>query len=153
MGTADTTTRRLHFDLVADYWILQDALPPVARLINFLRVIVEKESKRICFVLDNFEVNLGCGSDGKQVLQSNVEDSLSYLLRSIAGSESGHRVIITSRYDVRMPELDDRLHLKPLGALSRADLRKKCCRLKAFRANSDVEAELQAQAKKRKALC
>lgn len=53
-------------------------------------------------------------------------------------------MIITSRYDFLLPELNQRLHREQLAALSGTDLQKKCNRLVSFAPGSeaDIKREL-----------
>ena len=56
-------------------------------------------------------------------------------------------MIVTSRYDFTLPELNQKLYRQPLSGLRGADWQKKCDRLVSFRTESEVESDLQQQAK------
>ena len=132
----------------AGHDILKEGLPPAAQLTKLLKSMLQEENRRICFVLDDFEANLEAQRNGNKVLRSDAVEPLTVLVRSVADSRAGHRVIITSRYDVKLPELDDRLYRKQVTALRGADLTKKCRRLKAFGSTSGVGIELQEKGKR-----
>jgi len=128
--------------------ILNSQLPLMQRLTNFLQQRLNQPEQRFLFVLDDFEANLKLRTDGVQVLQAAPFEVLMALLRAIAQCRLPHRLIITCRYNFHLPaELDYRLHREPLDSLRGADLRKKCDRLPAFNSQSQVEPELQEQAK------
>ncbi|MBD2181692.1 tetratricopeptide repeat protein [Aerosakkonema funiforme] len=127
--------------------ILNGKLPLMQRLSLFLQQGLNYPEQRFAFVLDDFEANLEL-QNGMAVLQSEVVDVLMSLLKGITNSKLPHRVIITSRYDFALPELNHRLHREPLAALRGADLEKKYDRLPAFNSTSKVDVDLQAKAKR-----
>lgn len=126
---------------------LNEPLPLVHRLRNFLDRGLNDPKRCLIFVLDDFEVNLEARSDGAQVLRAEVVEVVTQLLQAVWDSEGPHRILITSCYDVQFPELNDRLERIPLASLRGADLQKKCDRLEAFQTQSGVAEALQAQAK------
>ncbi|BAZ30235.1 TPR repeat-containing protein [Cylindrospermum sp. NIES-4074] len=82
------------------------------------------------------------------LLKPGVVEVLMALLKAIQNSRLPHRVIITSRYEFRLPELNHRLYSEPLAALQDADLVKKYNRLEAFNGNLAIDEQLQESAKK-----
>ncbi|BAZ30263.1 TPR repeat-containing protein [Cylindrospermum sp. NIES-4074] len=82
------------------------------------------------------------------LLKPGVVEILMALLKAIQNSRLPHRVIITSRYEFRLPELNHRLYSELLAALQDADLVKKYRRLEAFNGNLAIDGELQESAKK-----
>jgi tetratricopeptide (TPR) repeat protein len=127
--------------------ILNSELPLMQRLTDFLNRGLNDAQKPFMFVLDDFEANLEARSDGAQVLKAEVVEVLNDLLQAVSRSKVAHRILITSRYDVRFPELSERIERVTLSSLRGADLQKKCDRLTAFQTQSTVDASLQAQAK------
>jgi tetratricopeptide (TPR) repeat protein len=127
--------------------ILNSELPFMQRLTDFLNRGLNDAQKPFMFVLDDFEANLEVRSDGEQVLKAEVVEVLNDLLQAVSRSKVAHRILITSRYDVRLPALNERIERVTLASLRGADLQKKCDRLTAFQAQSTVDASLQAQAK------
>jgi tetratricopeptide (TPR) repeat protein len=127
--------------------ILNSELPFMQRLTDFLDRGLNDTQQPFIFVLDDFEANLEARSDGEQVLKAEVVEILNDLLQAVMRSKVAHRILITSRYDVRLPELNERVERVTLSSLRGADLQKKCDRLTAFQAQSTVDASLQAQAK------
>jgi len=126
--------------------ILQGKLPLAQKLTKFLREGLNESAQRLIFILDDFEANLELITDGIAVLKPDAVPVLMALLKAITQSRLPHRVIITSRYDFPLPELDQRLHREQLAALSGADLQKKCNRLISFAPGSKVDQELQLKA-------
>jgi tetratricopeptide (TPR) repeat protein len=126
--------------------ILQSNLPLTQKLTKFLREGLNEQAQRLIFVLDDFEANLELRIDGNAVLKPEVVAVLISLLKAITQSRLPHRIIITSRYDFSLPELNQRLHREQLAALSGADLQKKCNRLVSFAPGSEIERELQIKA-------
>jgi tetratricopeptide (TPR) repeat protein len=126
--------------------ILQGKLPLAQKLTKFLREGLNEQPQRLIFILDDFEANLELRTDDSAVLKPDVVPALMALLKAINQSRLPHRVIITSRYDFLLPELDQRLHREQLAALSGADIQKKCNRLVSFSADSKVDQELQLKA-------
>lgn len=126
--------------------ILNGKLPLMQRLTKFLQAGLNRKEQRFTFVLDDFEANLelrvGC------VLKPEVVSVLTDLLKAIQKSRLPHRVIITSRYDFKLPQLDRNIYREPLAALRNADLIKKYNRLESFNGTVDIDPELQLRAKK-----
>ncbi|HSF76905.1 MAG TPA: tetratricopeptide repeat protein, partial [Microcoleus sp.] len=125
--------------------ILQGKLPLTQKLTKFLREGLNEPGQSLIFVLDDFEANLELRTDGIAVLKPDTVPVLMALLKAISQSRF-HRVIITSRYDFPLPELDQRLYREQLAALSGADLQKKCNRLISFAPGSEVDGELRIKA-------
>lgn len=126
--------------------ILQGKLPLMQRLTKLLREGLNQAEQRFVFVLDDFEANLELRADGTAVLKPEAVEVLMPLLKAISQSRLPHRLIITSRYDFQLPELNHRLYREQLVALSGADLQKKCDRLSSFSSKSEVAPELQLKA-------
>lgn len=126
--------------------ILQGKLPLAQKLTKFLREGLNEPTQRLLFVLDDFEANLELRTDGSAVLKPDAATVLMSLLRAITQSRLPHRLIITSRYNFPLPELDQRLHREQLAALSGTDLQKKCNRLASFAPGSEVDQALQFEA-------
>jgi tetratricopeptide (TPR) repeat protein len=108
---------------------------------------LNKPEQRYLFILDDFEANLEERGDGSWVLKPSVVEPLTALLTGIDRSQLPHRIIITSRYDVKLPEFNSRWARLQVDRLDRSDVAKKYQRLKAFQAGSTVDRELQTQAK------
>jgi len=125
--------------------ILQGKLPLTQKLTKFLQEGLNEQAQRFIFVLDDFEANLELRDDGA-VLKPDAVSVLVSLLKAITQSRLPHRVIITSRYDFLLPDLNQRLHREQLAGLSGADLQKKCNRLVSFTSSSEVDQELQLKA-------
>ena len=68
-------------------------------------------------------------------------------MRGLKQSKQLHRLLVTSRYDVTLPEFDGELQRAEVPALQGAALEKKCQRLAAFKRKSEIDAALQAQAR------
>ncbi len=128
--------------------ILNSQLPLMQRLTDFLKRGLNEPNQKLMVVLDDFEANLEARADGSQGLKPKVVEVLMALLQAMVGSGKPHRVLITSRYDVRLPELDERFHREPLASFQGADLQKKCERLPSFQPQSTVDPELQQQARR-----
>lgn len=126
--------------------ILQSNLPLTQKLTKFLREGLNEEAQRLIFVLDDFEANLELITDGNAVLKAEAVPVLIPLLKAITQSRLPHRMIITSRYDFLLSELNQRLHREQLAALSGNDLQKKCTRLVSFAPSSEIDRELQLKA-------
>lgn len=126
--------------------ILQSNLPLTQKLTKFLREGLNEQVQRLIFVLDDFEANLELRTDGNAVLKPEAVAVLISLLKAITQSRLPHRIIITSRYDFLLPELNQRLHREQLAALSGTDLQKKCNRLVSFAPGSEIDRELQFKA-------
>ena len=126
--------------------ILQGKLPLTLKLTKFLQEGLNKPEQRLIFVIDDFEANLELRTDGIAVLNPDVVTVLMALLKSISQSRLPHRVIITSRYNFSISELDQRLHREQVTSLTGTDLQKKCKRLISFAPNSEVAHELQTKA-------
>ncbi|MEO0841209.1 MAG: CHAT domain-containing protein [Cyanobacteria bacterium J06643_5] len=127
--------------------ILNGKLPLMQRLTKFFQAGLNRKEQRFTFVLDDFEANLEL-RNGNYVLKSEVVSVLTDLLKAIQKSRLPHRVIITSRYDFKLPQLDRNIYREPLAALRNADLIKKYNRLESFNGTVDIDPELQSRAKK-----
>nr|WP_269144859.1 tetratricopeptide repeat protein [Nostoc sp. WHI] len=130
---------------------------------------LHEQAKPFLLVLDDFEGNLETSpptplrsGEGSQVppfpcregglgglghLQSEAAEVLTALVWAIRENYTSHRIIITCRYDFEFTQLQY-FHKQPLDALQGADLRKKCDRLTAFNAKSQVDEALKSQAQK-----
>jgi tetratricopeptide (TPR) repeat protein len=97
-------------------------------------------------VLDDFEANLE-PRDGGYVLQPEAVTVLEALVWAIGETYARHRLILTCRYDFESALLQE-FYKQPLEGLRGADLRKKCSRLSAFYAKSQVDEALQLQARR-----
>ena len=127
--------------------ILQSDLPLGQRLAHFLARGLADKGRKLCFILDDFEANIKLCSDGKPVLLPEAVEPLMALFQGIKQSKQPHRLIVTSRYDVTLPQFDRDLQREELAALRGAELEKKCQRLAAFGRESAVADDLQAQAR------
>ncbi|MBN3894292.1 MAG: tetratricopeptide repeat protein [Nostoc sp. NOS(2021)] len=107
---------------------------------------LHEQGKPFLFVLDDFEVNLE-PRDQSYVLQSEAAEVMKALVWAIKENSTSHRIIITCRYDFEFTQLQY-FHKQPLDALQGADLQKKCDRLTAFSAKSQVDEALKSQAQK-----
>jgi tetratricopeptide (TPR) repeat protein len=103
-------------------------------------------SKPFLLVLDDFEHNLEPRNDG-YVLQPEAARVLEALVWAIEDIYAPHRLILTCRYDFESTLLHN-FYKQPLEGLRGADLRKKCNRLSAFDAKSQVDEALQLQARR-----
>jgi tetratricopeptide (TPR) repeat protein len=103
-------------------------------------------AKPFLLVLDDFEGNLE-PRDWGYVLQSEAAEVLTALVWAIRENSTSHRIIITCRYDFQFTQLQY-FYKQPLDALQGADLRKKCDRLIAFSAKSQVDEALKSQGQK-----
>jgi tetratricopeptide (TPR) repeat protein len=103
-------------------------------------------AKPFLLVLDDFEGNLEPRNDG-YVLQTEAAEVLKALVWAIRENSTSHRIIITCRYDFEFTQLQH-FYKQPLDALQGADLRKKCDRLTAFSAKSQVDEVLKSQGQK-----
>jgi tetratricopeptide (TPR) repeat protein len=81
------------------------------------------------------------------VLQPEAAMVLEALVWSIGDTYAPHRLILTCRYDFESNLLQD-FYKQPLEGFRGADLRKKCSRLSAFDAKSQVDEALQSQARR-----
>ena len=129
--------------------ILNSNLPVLQCLTKFLEQGLNKPEQRFVFVLDDFECNLEKRQD-TYVLKDdnqNIVETLRDLFKAIVNSHLPHRIILTSRYDFLIPELNHRIKRLPLVALYGSALDKKYSRLDAFKGNSNVDFELQKKAK------
>lgn len=88
--------------------ILQGKLPVTQKLTKFLREGLNESAQRLIFIIDDFEANLELRTDGSAVLKPDTVPVLMSLLKAITQSRLPHRVIITSRYDFPLPEMDQR---------------------------------------------
>ncbi|MEH2255317.1 CHAT domain-containing protein, partial [Nostoc sp.] len=103
-------------------------------------------AKPFLLVLDNFEVNLEPRNES-YVLLTVAAEVLTALVWAIRENSTSHRIIITCRYDFEFTQLQY-FQKQPLDALQGADLQKKCDRLTAFSAKSQVDEVLKSQAQK-----
>jgi tetratricopeptide (TPR) repeat protein len=103
-------------------------------------------AKPFLLVLDDFEGNLEPRNQG-YVLQTEAVEVLKALVWAIRENSTSHRIIITCRYDFEFTQLQH-FCKQPLDALQGADLRKKCDRLTAFSAKSQVDEALKSQGQK-----
>ncbi|MBD2365235.1 CHAT domain-containing protein, partial [Anabaena minutissima FACHB-250] len=127
--------------------ILNGNLPLMQQLTKFFQSGLNSKEQRFAVVLDDFEANLELRGDGVYVLQPQVVDVLLALLKAVQNCRLPHKVIITSRYDFVLAELNQRLHRENLAALRDADLTKKYSRLNAFNGTLAIDAELREHAK------
>ncbi|MBJ7296445.1 MAG: tetratricopeptide repeat protein, partial [Dolichospermum sp.] len=130
----------------------------------------EAGEKPFLLVLDDFEVNLeltspptpllqgegslvppfprregGLGGLGR--LQPIAAEVLTALVWAIRETYTNHRLIITCRYDFEFSQLQY-FYKQPLEGMRGADLTKKCNRLEAFGAKSQVDEALKSQARR-----
>ncbi|NJO58924.1 MAG: CHAT domain-containing protein, partial [Richelia sp. RM2_1_2] len=131
----------------AGHEILNGKLPLTQRLTKFLQAGLNCDTQRFMFVLDDFEANLELQGQN-YVLKPEVVSVLTALFQAIKQSRLPHRLIITSRYDFRLPQFDRNLYREPLAALRNADLIKKYNRLQSFNGTIKIEPELGLRAKK-----
>ncbi|WP_353932797.1 tetratricopeptide repeat protein [Okeanomitos corallinicola TIOX110] len=102
--------------------------------------------KPFLLVLDDFEVNLEPRQDSF-VLKTSAVEVLTALVWAIRETYTNHRLILTCRYEFEFSQLRY-FHKQPLEGMRGADLRKKCSRLVAFGAKSQVDENLKSQAKR-----
>ncbi|WP_413171170.1 tetratricopeptide repeat protein [Anabaena azotica] len=102
--------------------------------------------KPFLLVLDDFENNLEPRQDSF-VLKTASAEVLTALVWAIRETYTNHRLIITCRYDFEFSQLQY-FYKQPLEGMRGADLRKKCSRLVAFGAKSQVDEVLKSQAKR-----
>ncbi|MFO5529369.1 MAG: tetratricopeptide repeat protein, partial [Cuspidothrix sp.] len=129
----------------------------------------ETGEKPFLLVLDDFEVNLeltsppapllegeghitppslaGKGVGGLGRLQPIAAEVLTALVWAIRETSTNHRLILTCRYDFEFSQLRY-FYKQPLEGMRGADLRKKCSRLVAFGAKSQVDEALKSQARR-----
>jgi tetratricopeptide (TPR) repeat protein len=126
---------------------LQSDSPLAQKLAKVFKNGLDEPQQRLVFVLDDFEQNIESAGDGKPVLKAEVVEPLTALFEGIAKSPIQHRVIVTSQYDVTLPQSFDRkverLHVERMDT---ADVKKLSDRLDAFAPDSTVPEELQAKA-------
>ena len=125
--------------------------------------------KPFLLVLDDFEVNLkltsplapllqgegnitppslaGKGVGGLGRLQPIAAEVLTALVWAIRETSTNHRLILTCRYDFEFSQLQY-FYKQPLEGMRGADLSKKCSRLVAFGAKSQVDEALKSQAQR-----
>jgi Tfp pilus assembly protein PilF len=107
--------------------------------------------KPFLLVLDDFEVNLEPRQDSFVLKIAAVEvlEALVLACRDVACNVStiSHRLILTCRYEFEFSQLRY-FYKQPLEGMRGADLRKKCSRLVAFGAKSQVDENLKSQAKR-----
>ncbi|MGM3306443.1 tetratricopeptide repeat protein [Anabaena sp. WFMT] len=106
----------------------------------------EAGEKPFLLVLDDFEVNLEPRQDSF-VLKTAAAEVLTALVWSIRETYTNHRLILTCRYDFEFTQLQY-FYKQPLEGMRGADLRKKCSRLVAFGAKSQVDEALKSQARR-----
>jgi tetratricopeptide (TPR) repeat protein len=116
------------------------------RLRDVFEALEDEGAQPFLLVLDDFEDNLEPRNDG-YVLQPEVATVLEALVWAIGETYARHRLILTCRYDFESNLLED-FYKQPLEGLRGADLRKKCSRLSAFNAKSQVDEALQSQARR-----
>ena len=102
--------------------------------------------KPFLLVLDDFENNLEPRQDSF-VLKTAAVEVLTALVWAIRETYTNHRLIITCRYDFEFSQLRY-FYKQPLEGMRGADLRKKCSRLVAFGAKSQVDEALKSQARR-----
>ncbi len=107
---------------------------------------LHEKAKPFLLVLDDFEGNLEPRNES-YVLQPEAVEVMKALVWAIRDNYTSHRIIITCRYDFEFTQLQY-FQKQPLDALHGADLRKKCDRLTAFNAKSQVGEALKSQAQK-----
>ncbi|MEH2140171.1 tetratricopeptide repeat protein [Nostoc sp.] len=107
---------------------------------------LHEEAKPFLLVLDDFEGNLEPRNES-YVLQPEAAEVMKALVWAIRENSTSHRIIITCRYDFEFTQLQY-FHKQPLDALQGTDLQKKCDRLTAFSAKSQVNEALKSQAQK-----
>jgi tetratricopeptide (TPR) repeat protein len=140
------------------------------RLKRVFQQLWEAGKDPFLLVLDDFEVNLeltspptpllqgegslvppfprregGLGGLGR--LQPIAAEVLTALVWAIRETSTNHRLILTCRYDFEFSQLRY-LYKQPLEGMRGADLRKKCSRLVAFGAKSQVDEALKSQARR-----
>lgn len=87
---------------------LQSDSPLAQKLAKVFKSGLDEPQQRLVFVLDDFEQNIEAAGDGKPVLKAEVVEPLTALFEGIAKSPIQHRVIVTSQYDVTLPQSFDR---------------------------------------------
>jgi tetratricopeptide (TPR) repeat protein len=87
----------------------------------------------------------GLGGLGR--LQPIAAEVLTALVWAIRETYTNHRLILTCRYDFEFSQLQY-FYKQPLEGMRGADLRKKCSRLVAFGAKSEVDEALKSQARR-----
>ncbi|OBQ16879.1 tetratricopeptide repeat protein, partial [Anabaena sp. AL93] len=87
----------------------------------------------------------GLGGLGR--LQPIAAEVLTALVWAIRETSTNHRLILTCRYDFEFSQLRY-FYKQPLEGMRGADLRKKCSRLEAFGAKSQVDEALKSQARR-----
>jgi len=140
------------------------------RLKRVFQQLSDAGEKPFLLVLDDFEVNLeltspptpllqgegslippfprregGLGGLGR--LQPTAVEVLTALVWAIRETYTNHRLILTCRYDFEFSQLQY-FYKQPLEGMRGADLRKKCSRLVAFGAKSQVDEALKSQARR-----
>jgi tetratricopeptide (TPR) repeat protein len=128
--------------------ILNGKLPLMQQLTLFFQKGLNTQQQCFAVVLDDFEVNLDSRGDGVYILKPQVVDVLQALLKAVEESEQNpHKVIITSRYNFVVSQLNHCLYRENLAALRDADLTKKYNRLNAFNGGLAIDPQLQKHAK------
>ncbi|MFM6159273.1 MAG: CHAT domain-containing protein, partial [Sphaerospermopsis kisseleviana] len=116
------------------------------RLKRVFQQLSDVGEKPFLLVLDDFEVNLEPRQDSF-VLKTAAAEVLKALVWAIRETYTNHRLIITCRYDFEFTQLRY-FYKQPLEGMRGTDLRKKCSRLVAFGAKSQVDENLKFQAKR-----
>jgi tetratricopeptide (TPR) repeat protein len=126
---------------------LQSDFPLAQKLAKVFKNGLDEPEQRLVFVLDDFEQNIESAGDGKPVLKAEVVEPLTALFEGISRSQIQHRVIVTSQYDVTLPQSFDRKIARfQVERMDKADVKKLSDRLESFAPDSTVPAELQARA-------
>jgi len=116
------------------------------RLKRVFQQLSEAGEKPFLLVLDDFENNLEPRQDSF-VLKTAAAEVLTALVWAIRETYTNHRLIITCRYDFEFSQLQY-FYKQPLEGMRGADLTKKCNRLEAFGAKSQVDEALKSQARR-----
>jgi tetratricopeptide (TPR) repeat protein len=102
--------------------------------------------KPFLLVLDDFENNLESRQDSF-ILKTAAAEVLTALVLAIRETSTNHRLILTCRYDFEFSQWRY-FYKQPLEGMRGADLSKKCSRLEAFKATSQVDEALKSQARR-----
>ncbi|MDB9459096.1 CHAT domain-containing protein, partial [Dolichospermum circinale CS-545/17] len=116
------------------------------RLKRVFQQLSDAGEKPFLLVLDDFEENLEPRQDSF-VLKTAAVEVLTALVWAIRETYTNHRLILTCRYDFEFSQLQY-FYKQPLEGMRGADLRKKCSRLVAFKATSQVDEALKSQARR-----
>jgi tetratricopeptide (TPR) repeat protein len=121
-----------------------------ARLRWVFEALAEQGKPSFLLVFDDFEANLDAQGTG-YVMKPPAVTVMNSLIEAIQQTDTGHRLILTSRYDFEMTH-SQVMYRQPLDAMQGADLQKKCDRLPALKppiAKSDAAAAIQEAEEKR----